>query len=534
MAVNYDPYGTGKYTGPNASAVNARAAQIYAQGGSSKQSAMALAVFEQNNAAGNTTSNQISSASAALNANYDNAVAQLYNQYSGGSNINTDPILTDSQRAAYVQAAADAQKLYPVQTIQNGDDYKRLTGQALTPTTNQDNLSYSQSLLKAQADARSAAGIRNVGLITAAGFALPLSAAAAAGGLAGAGAIGETGLSAGNAAGLGTFAGHAALTGALTGAAGGYVGGGGLKGALIGGGLGALSGGFGGGAATSLGLDGANAGAFTGGLNGLAGGIGSGKGIKGDLIGAGLGAAGGYVTSGGLGSAAGTPGTGSSYGPTQGTGILGSATRTFPSLAGSAGTAGSLVGKSSNLTSIASPILSAGLSTYSQNQAVGDITDAEKKNKALLTPFLNEQFSPGDLTQTPGYQFTLDQANQAGDRKDAATGNYYSGAALKESQDRAAGLASQTYNDAYNQFLQTQQQKLGAAAGIGGYNDAIGSAQANAAIGTGNTLAQSGSAVLGALGGGNKIYNPSTGQYYDPSTSNGLDLASIKKLLGIG
>lgn len=263
---------------------------------------------------------------------------------------------------------------------------------------------------------------------------------------------------------------------------------------------------------------------FTNPLSGL---FGSSSGGSGSTLDLSNGSTQDLLTQGGGGIGQGEPGAGSYNFSSAAPGIANGSTSGGSSILGSLGKSG--------LASLASPILSGGLSAYSQAQAVGDITNAENKNKALLTPFLNETFSPGDLTQTPGYQFSLNQANAAGDRKDAATGNYYSGAALKESQDRAAGLASQTYNDAYNQFLQTQQQKLGAAGSIAGQNDAIGSAKANAAIGTGNTLAQSGSALLGTLGGGN-YYNPSTGTVYNPNNpSGGSDiLAALYKKLGIG
>lgn len=94
------------------------------------------------------------------------------------------------------------------------------------------------------------------------------------------------------------------------GAATGFLSGGGLKGALLGGASGALGAGGGsilGGALNSaggLGLSAAGAGALGGGLGGAAIGGLSGGGLKGALLGGGLGAAGGYIQgSGGLGNA---------------------------------------------------------------------------------------------------------------------------------------------------------------------------------------------------------------------------------------
>ena len=111
----------------------------------------------------------------------------------------------------------------------------------------------------------------------------------------------------------------------------------------------------------------------------------------------------------------------------------------------------------------------------------------------LSSGALGGNFTPGDLTQDPGYQFRLSQGEQALGRKQSAGGNYYSGQALKEAQSFGQGLADQTYNDAYNRWLQQQQntynilsgqQKLGydAAGNIGNYAAGIGNANANNTI----------------------------------------------------
>lgn len=116
---------------------------------------------------------------------------------------------------------------------------------------------------------------------------------------------------------------------------------------------------------------------------------------------------------------------------------------------------------------------------------------------ALSGGTLGGNFTPGDLTQDPGYQFALSQGNQALDRKQAAAGNYYSGQALKEAQTYGQGLADQTYNDAYNRWLQEQQntynilsgqQKQGQTAGtnIGQYGISIGNANAQNTVNKNN------------------------------------------------
>jgi len=66
---------------------------------------------------------------------------------------------------------------------------------------------------------------------------------------------------------------------------------------------------------------------------------------------------------------------------------------------------------------------------------------------------------PLDITSDPGYQFRLQQGEQAIQRRQAAGGTQYGGGALKELAKFSQGLASQEYGSAYNrrqQDLQTQ------------------------------------------------------------------------------
>lgn len=147
----------------------------------------------------------------------------------------------------------------------------------------------------------------------------------------------------------------------------------------------------------------------------------------------------------------------------------------------------------------------AGLQPYTQS---GLQANTQLQN-SLANGSLGGTFSPGDLTQDPGYQFQLGQGQQAIDRKDAASGNFYSGQALKEAQTYGQGLASTTYNDAYNRWLQSQQntynmlagqQSLGynAAGGIGKLSTGIGDANAADTIAKNNNTNKG---IAGFLGG---------------------------------
>ncbi len=132
-----------------------------------------------------------------------------------------------------------------------------------------------------------------------------------------------------------------------------------------------------------------------------------------------------------------------------------------------------------------------------QNQLNPYMDTGRQSNEMLSNKLgsgqLGGTFTPGDLTRDPGYQFRLAQGEQALGRKQSAGGNVFSGQAMKEAQEYGQGLADQTYNDAYNRWLQEQQntygmlseqsgQGLGAARDWGGYATNIGDINANAVI----------------------------------------------------
>lgn len=74
---------------------------------------------------------------------------------------------------------------------------------------------------------------------------------------------------------------------------------------------------------------------------------------------------------------------------------------------------------------------------------------------------LGSFFNPSDLAQTPGYQFTLNQGLQATQNGFSAQGLNNSGAATKGAAQYAQGLASNTYNQQLQNFLQQQGQQYG-------------------------------------------------------------------------
>lgn len=96
-------------------------------------------------------------------------------------------------------------------------------------------------------------------------------------------------------------------------------------------------------------------------------------------------------------------------------------------------------------------------------------------------PYLSSRFEPTmeQLEKTPGYQFALQQGLKGTQNSYAAKGLGVSGAALKGASDYATGLASQTYQQQFQNDLAQKSQiynmlfnpvQLGAGAAAGGAN----------------------------------------------------------------
>lgn len=316
------------------------------------------------------------------------------------------------------------------------------------------------------------------------------------------------------------------------GAGGGILSGGGLRGALAGGlGAAAFNPGIAG-VGSALGASGAAARGLGAGLAG-AGAGGATGGLKGALLGGAAGGLGGYYAGGGFdglgekifGSAAGTPLSGGLQGPTQGSGVLGSVTRGLSDVGVNLGGGGSSYGGGNtggssynNLSTVLG-----GLSSISaNNRAEKDLLNARQQALTRYQPYVDARFNPGDLTQDPGYQFRLQQGQQAIDRSLGARGKQFSGEALKAAQDYGQGLADSTYNEAYNRWLQQNAQNIGVAGSLADLDTQGGNVRANAGVNNSNVLNRTLSSLLGGYGAYtntgasqnnyNWLFDPRTGQ----------------------
>lgn len=244
----------------------------------------------------------------------------------------------------------------------------------------------------------------------------------------------------------------------------------------------------------------------------------------------------------GLGTTAGSPLV-NGVGATQGSGIAGALTRTGADIASpsSGGLFSNLLGGGGNSSYAPLAAIGGGITSYMANQQATDqLKKAQQQAAGVMQPYLNsgnaansalgvglglggnvnapnygaltKQFSMNDFNSDPGYQFRLQQGQQALDRQQASRGGYFSGAALKEGQNFAQGLADQTYQDAYNRYVQNQnnlynklasQSNLGAteANNLGQIYANIGSANAANTVKNNDIF----NSTLSSLLGGNRL-----------------------------
>lgn len=121
-------------------------------------------------------------------------------------------------------------------------------------------------------------------------------------------------------------------------------------------------------------------------------------------------------------------------------------------------------------------------------------------------------FSMADYQQDPGYQFRLQEGLKQLQGQAAARGGLLSGATIRGGQKYAQNLASQEYGNAYDRYIQQQQNRYNMLAGQQRTGYQAGSAMAdianqyaanmgNLGIGAGNVRAASTLGKAGAWSG---------------------------------
>ena len=120
---------------------------------------------------------------------------------------------------------------------------------------------------------------------------------------------------------------------------------------------------------------------------------------------------------------------------------------------------------------------------------------------SVLPQISNLLSNPNSITQDPGYQFQLKQGQNALNNRAAASGNYYSGAQMKASQQYGQDYAGTKLDQSLNRLM-------GVATGtqVGANNNQQNNTQFGNA--GGNTLAQGGNIRAGGyIGQYNTVNN---------------------------
>ena len=150
---------------------------------------------------------------------------------------------------------------------------------------------------------------------------------------------------------------------------------------------------------------------------------------------------------------------------------------------------------------------SLGSGTYGMYDANGNPTGSGIGSGYLTQQYTPEEFAKG---QDPGYQFRLQQGQEATNRMANMGGGLISGNALKGQEDYTQGLASTEFTNAFNRFQTGRQNIYNTLAGIAGLGqnstNTSATAAGNAANSVGNTIQNIGAAQAGGtVGAANAI-----------------------------
>lgn len=150
------------------------------------------------------------------------------------------------------------------------------------------------------------------------------------------------------------------------------------------------------------------------------------------------------------------------------------------------------------------------------NQTQQNLAPYNQAGQAALSTIGQDQATssgfaaPFNFTADPGYNFQLQQGQNAINSSAAATGGVLNGGTLKALDQYTTGLANTTYGDAYSRYLAGSQQQYNQLMGVAQTGESAaamtGSLGANAANAAGNYTTQAGNAAAaGGVGVGNAI-----------------------------
>jgi len=151
-------------------------------------------------------------------------------------------------------------------------------------------------------------------------------------------------------------------------------------------------------------------------------------------------------------------------------------------------------------------------------------------NKLTQTTLNPQQFTMSDFYNDPGYQFQLQQGNQALERSAAARGGLTSGATGKALSQYTTNHANTTYGDAYNRYMQNRQQGYNELSGLANMGLGATNSTVNAGLSTASnqannlTSAITGGAAANAsgyVGAANAVNNSLSNYYLQNAMTNG-------------
>lgn len=174
------------------------------------------------------------------------------------------------------------------------------------------------------------------------------------------------------------------------------------------------------------------------------------------------------------------------------------------------------------------------------NQAGQAATNALTQQLPGLTAPIN--VDQATLNGTPGYQFALNQGLKSVQNGSAARGLGSSGAAMKGAASYATGLADNTYQNQFNDILQSRQNTYNMLSGqqSTGENAAAqtGNIGSGLAQGAANSLTQAGTAqAAGLTGAANSLTNAGNsylGYNAFLNNNNGLNSGGLYSGTGTG
>ncbi len=169
------------------------------------------------------------------------------------------------------------------------------------------------------------------------------------------------------------------------------------------------------------------------------------------------------------------------------------------------------------------------------NQVQGNEAPYRAAGTAALSqmqnPAFQQGFTSGDFQVSPGYEFALQQGQNALNAQESAGGTYLSGAGLAATDAYNVGMANQQYQQAFQNFNTTNSLNYGRLSTLATLGQAANSNQAAAGANmanqvgqnlqnAGTSLGQGATATAGALSGTLSSLSKDYGYAYGPNQYN--------------